>query len=232
MEEKKEKKTIKCSYAVLVIALCATVAFLTDYIIIDRKTKNCDCPKCEATNNEVISGDIENKDNTDNTQVTENDENIATEKENNDNYTYLRDTELTAGCDNEINIKIENGSIIISNGEKTVRYNNVDAKYIHWNGVMQCGSVNLFYITNDNNLYEIAGIYNLFGDNAKFVQPVKKTDNVKEMIEDISSADTYGDTVISNKGLKVLTVDNNVATIYWNSFNAPTGQESTMFSQN
>ena len=63
MEEKKEKKTIKCSYAVLVIALCATVAFLTDYIIIDRKTKNCDCSRCEATNNEVISENIENKDN-------------------------------------------------------------------------------------------------------------------------------------------------------------------------
>ena len=72
MEEKKERKTIKCSYAVLVIILFAALAFLTDYIIIDRKTKNCDCPKCEATNNEVISGDIENKDNTDNTQVTEN----------------------------------------------------------------------------------------------------------------------------------------------------------------
>lgn len=55
MEEKKEKKTIKCSYALLVIILFATVAFLTDYIIIDRKTRKCDCPKCEATNNEVIS---------------------------------------------------------------------------------------------------------------------------------------------------------------------------------
>lgn len=75
MEEKKEKKTIKCSYAVLVIILCATVAFLTDYIIIDRKTNNCDSPTGEVTNNEVKSGDIENKDNTDNTQVTENDEN-------------------------------------------------------------------------------------------------------------------------------------------------------------
>jgi hypothetical protein len=66
MEEKKEKKTIKCSYAFLVIALCATVAFLTDYIVIDRKMNKCDCPKCEAKNNEVIS------DNTDNTQVTDN----------------------------------------------------------------------------------------------------------------------------------------------------------------
>ncbi len=70
MEEKKEKKTIKCSYALLVIILFATVAFLTDYIVIERKTRKCDCPKCEATNNEVISGDIENKDKTDNTQVT------------------------------------------------------------------------------------------------------------------------------------------------------------------
>ena len=63
MEEKKEKKTIKCSYAVLVIILFAALAFVTDYAFIERKTRKCDCPKCEATNNEVISGDIENKDN-------------------------------------------------------------------------------------------------------------------------------------------------------------------------
>ena len=66
MEEKKKKKTIKCSYTVLGIILFAALAFVTDYIIIDRKTRKCDCTKCEATNNEVIS------DNTDNTQVTEN----------------------------------------------------------------------------------------------------------------------------------------------------------------
>ena len=41
MEEKKEKKTIKCSYAVLTIILFATVAFLTDYIIIEEKTRKC-----------------------------------------------------------------------------------------------------------------------------------------------------------------------------------------------
>ena len=55
MEEKKEKKTIKCSYAVLVIILFAALAFVTDYAYIERKTRKCDCPKCEATNNEVIS---------------------------------------------------------------------------------------------------------------------------------------------------------------------------------
>ena len=37
MEEKKEKKTIKCSYAVLVIILFAALAFVTDYAFIERK---------------------------------------------------------------------------------------------------------------------------------------------------------------------------------------------------
>lgn len=44
----KERKTIKCSYAVLVIILCAAVAILTDYIVIDRKMNKCNCPKCEV----------------------------------------------------------------------------------------------------------------------------------------------------------------------------------------
>ena len=76
MEEKKEKKTIKCSYAVLVIILFAALAFVTDYAFIERKTSKCDCPKCEATNNEVIS------DNTDNTQVTEDNKSLVNRQDN------------------------------------------------------------------------------------------------------------------------------------------------------
>lgn len=63
MEEKKEKKTIKCIYVVLVIILFAALAFLTDYILIESKKKSSKYPKCEEKNIEVIS------DNTDNTQV-------------------------------------------------------------------------------------------------------------------------------------------------------------------
>ena len=48
----KEKKKISCSYVVLVIILFAALAFVTDYAFIERKTSKCDCPKCEATNNE------------------------------------------------------------------------------------------------------------------------------------------------------------------------------------
>ena len=50
-------RKIRFSYAVLVIILCATVGFLTDYIIIDRNVKTCDCPKCESIN----SGFVESK---------------------------------------------------------------------------------------------------------------------------------------------------------------------------
>ena len=49
----KERKTIKCSYAVLVIILFAALAFVTDYAIIERKMNKCDCPKCEVTNNQI-----------------------------------------------------------------------------------------------------------------------------------------------------------------------------------
>lgn len=45
----KEKKEIKCSYSLLVIILFATVCFLTDYIVIERKTRVNKCPKCENT---------------------------------------------------------------------------------------------------------------------------------------------------------------------------------------
>ena len=122
MEEKKEKKTIKCSYAVLVIILFAALAFVTDYAYIERKTRKCDCPKCEATNNEVIS------DNTDNTQVTDensDDSNVNTNYM--ENYDYFREISCIEKKDkyclyeNKDNLKVEieadselNYSIIIN----------------------------------------------------------------------------------------------------------------------
>lgn len=65
MEEEKRKKYIGSNYGILIILLFVIVCFLTDYTIIDKKTRACKCSKCEFTSNEVIS------DNTDNTQVTE-----------------------------------------------------------------------------------------------------------------------------------------------------------------
>lgn len=68
----KERKTIKCSYAVLVIILFAALAFVTDYAIIERKLNECNCPKCE-----VITNNEEKEDNKD-IEKNNNDENDST----------------------------------------------------------------------------------------------------------------------------------------------------------
>jgi len=222
MEEKKEKKTIKCSYAVLVIILFAALAFVTDYAFIERKTSKCDCPKCEATNNEVISGNIENKDNTDDTQVTDKKEII-----NNvdiSSLEYIKTTELNTGCSSEINVKIEDGNIIFTKENKVVKYNNVDAKVIHWGGILDCGSTNIFYLTNDGNLYELKDIYRLFDDEKKpvsYINPFKLGDNVSEIVESVSIDDSYNDFKMIGKGIKVLTRDNVLINYYWTTFYPP-----------
>lgn len=228
MNEKK-KKVVDTNLGILLICLFSSIFTLVDFFVIDRVLNKyfdyskCECEKCNSSNLK-LDGVVDNKKDDDII-----DDGISAQN----NYNYLRDTELTTGCSNEINIKIDNGDIVISNGEKTVRYNGVDAKYIHWRGFMECGSVNLFYLTNDNNLFEINGLYNLFGDsNTRYVEPLKKADNVIEMLDDITSEDIYGDTHISSKGIKVLTSNNEVITVYWHSFLPPTGQESTLFSDN
>lgn len=53
----KEKKGIKCSYAVLVIILFAALAFVTDYAVIDRKVNKCNCPDCKLSGNANVVND-------------------------------------------------------------------------------------------------------------------------------------------------------------------------------
>ena len=53
----KEKKTIKCSYAVLVIILFAALAFVVDYAYIQNKTTKCSCPDCSAAGNTSVVND-------------------------------------------------------------------------------------------------------------------------------------------------------------------------------
>lgn len=165
MEEKKEKKTIKCSYACLVIILCATVAFLTDYIIIDRKTRKCDCPKCEITNNEVISGDIENKDNTDDTQVIEDGSNKYNEfadKIISERKTFFEGESLyrtTVDGNNMIDVKYYNVELNPEGELKVIYYSNdnsSDSKFIA-NDVL-----NYYIIYYGNGGYK--GLYFIYKD--------------------------------------------------------------------
>lgn len=182
MEEKKEKKTIKCSYALLVIILFATVAFLTDYIIIDRKMNKCNCPKCEATNNEVISGDIENKDNTDDTQVTENDvNNIVAESKGVKEFTVPFDESRS------FEAKIVDGNIQLKFDGKEITLETLNAKEMYYITYHQGGCYILFYITEDNNLYQLSNdLYIIFNGTtniqANIAIPILLVENVTNFL--------------------------------------------------
>ena len=73
----KKKKGIRCSYAVLVIILFATVCILTDYIVIERKM------------NKKCIGDI------------------STRIVSDDNLTYIRNTELNLDYCGDENVVIK-----------------------------------------------------------------------------------------------------------------------------
>ena len=159
MEEKKEKKTIKCSYAVLVIILFAALAFVTDYTFIERKTRKCDCPKCEATNNEVIS------DNTDNTQVTEdvsNKYNEFADKIISERKTFFEGESLyrtTVDGNNMIDVKYYNVELNPEGELKVIYYSNdnsSDSKFIA-NDVL-----NYYIIYYGNGGYK--GLYFIYKD--------------------------------------------------------------------
>ena len=165
MEEKKEKKTIKCSYAILVIILFAALAFVTDYAFIERKTSKCDCPKCEATNNEVISGDIENKDNTDDTQVIEDGSNKYNEfadKIISERKTFFEGEFLyrtTVDGNNMIDVKYYNVELNPEGELKVIYYSNdnsSDSKFIA-NDVL-----NYYIIYYGNGGYK--GLYFIYKD--------------------------------------------------------------------
>lgn len=136
----KEKKTIKCSYAVLVIILFAALAFVTDYAIIERKMNKCNCPKCGVVTN---NGEKE-----DNTTVDDNNE---TQKENN------MDVEILSNADESMLyvlpcVEKGNGSCIIKNANaeivlKYVKYGLEESKKtISFNGK----NSNLSFYTIDN----------------------------------------------------------------------------------
>ena len=183
MEEKKEKKTIKCSYAVLVIALCATVAFLTDYIVIDRKMNKCNCPKCGTTNNEVIS---------DNTQVIENQtysyEDIAGYYTFNDMHYYL----------------YSDGKFIAESKNDSYGYVGFIGNYIIENSKIVFNTSFTYSSSSEGTLYvrpnEFKGSINIYGTNeigrediSEGVQKFEKQANIDEY------ANKYDDLLKSEK---------------------------------
>lgn len=112
-------------YLIAINVVFVIVCTISCCVIINNKSKKCDCAKSETINNEVIS------DNTDNTQVTENDnENEKTNSvekydnfrnfsciEKNENYCLFKN-------DDDLKIEIEANSVlnytVIINGNKFI----------------------------------------------------------------------------------------------------------------
>ena len=215
MEEKKEKKTIKCSYAVLVIILCATVAFLTDYIVIDRKTSKCNCPKCEATNNEVIS------DNTDNTQVTENDTykyNEFADKIVSERKTFFEGESLyrtTVDGNNMIDVKYYDVELNPEGELKVIYYskdNSSDSKFIA-NDVLNYyiihygngGYKGLYFIYKDGSV-GFANIEQAYMNNEDIT--IKSIDNVKNIVTIVQGS--FSDGLSGHRGPIYIDIDGNM----------------------
>ena len=215
MEENKEKKTIKCSYALLVIILFATVAFLTDYIVIDRKTRKCDCPKCETTKNEVIS------DNTDNTQVTEggsNKYNEFADKIISERKTFFEGESLyrtTVDGNNMIDVKYYDVELNPEGELKVIYYsrdNSSDSKFIA-NDVLSYyiihygngGYKGLYFIYKDGSV-GFANIEQAYMNNEDIT--IKSIDNVKNIVTIVQGS--FSDGLSGHRGPIYIDIDGNM----------------------
>ena len=191
-----EKNRINSNYGILVILLFATVCFLTDYIVIERKLRKCDCPKCETTTNEVIS------DNTDNTQVTEN-KTLS--------YEDIGSTRLSIDFNEQNYVaEIVDGNIVLTlssdyttlyykdkstpfSGIDTIILNTGNAKSLYYITYHQGGVYRLFFITDDNRLYEIsADLLTIFAEKhlneyyPSSIMPKILSDNATQFVEHAS----------------------------------------------
>ena len=215
MEEKKEKKTIKCSYAVLVIILFAALAFVTDYAFIERKMNKCDCPKCETTNNEVIS------ENTDNTQVTEENSNRYNEfadKIISERRIFFEGESLyrtTVDGNNMIDIKYYDVELNPEGELKVIYYskdNSSDSKFIA-NDVLNYyiihygngGYKGLYFIYKDGSV-GFANIEQAYMNNEDIT--LKNIDNVKNIVTIVQGS--FSDGLSGHRGPIYIDIDGNM----------------------
>lgn len=195
----KEKKGIRCSYAVLVIILFAALAFVTDYAVIERKTRTCDCPKCSISEKTDVSDDV---------TVTENQDS---------DITFLTDTELKFDCDLST-IKVDSGDIILDVDGVKLSVEGRNAKYVYTNGIMSCDVYNLYFLNDEGYLFQIGIQYD--SNHKPFFASVNLVaSNIKGVIE------TNGYEIIDNNAtayyMKVLTNDGSYNKIYWDTLFSP-----------
>ncbi len=163
----KEKKTIKCSYAVLVIILFAALAFVTDYAFIQNKMNKCSCPDCEIKNNDIKEDTTIVNDNTNGLAQYENvgSSKLSIDFENTNIVAEIVDGDIVMTLSGE-NVKVyyEDKSMPLT-GPETITLNTENAKSLYYITYHEGGNFRLFFITEDNRLYELTtSILSTFGE--------------------------------------------------------------------
>ena len=110
---------------VLVIILCLLVLGMGGYIVYDKILSNNETPANETNDNQPVV-------------------NNAT------NVTLQNKEEVTI---DDIIVKVENGTIKFTSGNKEKVFTSVNAKYIFLVPYMDSANTRLYYITNNNELY-------------------------------------------------------------------------------
>ena len=212
----------KCVGLVLLIILFGVLCFLIGYA--SKKQKTIECPESVVNINEVI----EKTENEFESNVVDIDKNNSdsidniTESVVDPNEQFVRDTEFHDNCtgNDKFNVKIIDGNVIITDGEKTVEYTGYRAKYLYTVGFMECGQTRLIFLTEDGYLYKIDYLYNIFRDDHRTI-PEKMADNVKEIVSRYTFKDVINDIITLNYSVKVLSNDNQYINYYWKTFVGP-----------
>lgn len=217
-----ENKMIKTICVILLTILFGVLCFLIGYA--SRKQKLIECPEAIVNINEVIEKTE--------SEFESNIVNIEEVKDNSitnvvkdvvdSNEQFVRDTEFKDNCtgNDKFNVKIVDGNVIITDGEKTVEYTGYHAKYLYTVGFMECGQTRLLFLTEDGYLYKIDYLYNIFRDDHRTI-PEKMADNVKEIVSRYTFKDEINDIITLNYSVKVLSNDNQYINYYWKTFVGP-----------
>ena len=144
----KKKKGIRCSYAVLLIILFATVCILTDYIVIERKTRVNNCPKCESTCSKC---DVKG-------ESSEVEESNEKDNDNSDQSAYVRTTNIrvkVADRNTYADISVVDGKLEEKYQSKFEMYEIAEEKikYIHHDYYQYADENVIFVLTEKGNVY-------------------------------------------------------------------------------
>ena len=147
------KKEISCSYALIVVILFAVICFLSGYIIVNRKLNYINEVIYKTDCIDTVKCNCDEK-------VDSNYKDIGVTSFYTDDF---------QGIYSKIFAEIVNGNILLKYNDQSITLNTVNAKSLLYKTHHQGGNYILFYITEDNRLYEVTpDLYSIFKSKSEY----------------------------------------------------------------